>query len=72
MICGIVGVVMALGTNRWVTRPARAFVVTTTVLTAVSLVTPLSAENASTATLRSKSHVEGSRERSPRRQFRLP
>jgi len=33
VICGIVGVVMALGTNRWSTRPARAFVVATTVLT---------------------------------------
>ena len=50
VICGIVGVVMALGTNRWATRPARAFVVATTVLTAVSLVTPLIAENATTAT----------------------
>jgi hypothetical protein len=49
-ICGIVGVVMALGTNRWATRPARAFVLATTVLTAVSLVTPLIAENATTAT----------------------
>lgn len=50
VICGIVGMVMALGTNRWATRPARAFVVATTVLTAVSLVTPLIAENATTAT----------------------
>jgi hypothetical protein len=50
VICGIVGVVMALGTNRWATRPARAFVVATTALTAVSLVTPLIAENATTAT----------------------
>jgi hypothetical protein len=50
VIGGIVGVVMALGTNRWATRPARAFVVATTVLTAVSLVTPLIAENATTAT----------------------
>jgi hypothetical protein len=50
VICGIVGVVMALGTNRCATRPARAFVVATTVLTAVSLVTPLIAENATTAT----------------------
>jgi hypothetical protein len=50
VICGIVGLVMALGTNRWATRPARAFVVATTVLTAVSLVTPLIAENATTAT----------------------
>ena len=51
VICGIVGVVMALGTDRWATRPARAFVVATTVLTAVSLATPLIvAENATTAT----------------------
>jgi hypothetical protein len=50
VICGIVGVVMALGTNRWATRPARAFVVATTVLTAVSFVAPLIAENATTAT----------------------
>jgi Family of unknown function (DUF6069) len=50
VICGIVGVVMAFGTNRWATRPARAFVVATTALTAVSLVTPLIAENATTAT----------------------
>jgi Family of unknown function (DUF6069) len=50
VICGIVGVVTALGANRWATRPARAFLVATTVLTAVSLVTPLIAENATTAT----------------------
>jgi Family of unknown function (DUF6069) len=50
VICGIAGVVMALGTNRWATRPARAFLVATTVLTAVSLVAPLIAENATTAT----------------------
>ena len=50
VIGGIVGVVMALGTNRWATRPARAFVAATTVLTAVSLVTLLLAENATTAT----------------------
>jgi hypothetical protein len=50
VIGGIVGVVMALGTNRWATRPARAFVVATTVLTAVSFVAPLIAENATTAT----------------------
>jgi hypothetical protein len=31
VIGGIVGVVMALGTNRWATRPARAFVAATTV-----------------------------------------
>jgi Family of unknown function (DUF6069) len=50
VIGGIVGVVMALATNRWATRPARAFVAATTVLTAVSLMTPLIADNATTAT----------------------
>jgi hypothetical protein len=49
-VCGIVGVAIALGTGRWARRPARAFVVATTVLTAVSLVTPLIAEHATTAT----------------------
>jgi hypothetical protein len=48
--CGLVGVLIALGADRWLTRPARSFVVATAVLTAVSLVTPLIAENATTAT----------------------
>ena len=50
MVGGLVGVAIALGANRWATRPARAFVVATTVLAAVSLMTPIIAEHATTAT----------------------
>jgi hypothetical protein len=48
--CGIVGILLALAADRWARRPARTFVVVTTVLTIVSFASPIIAENATTAT----------------------
>lgn len=50
LIAGAVGVVLALALHRWAKRPARTFVAVTAVLTVVSFVTPILAENATTAT----------------------
>jgi hypothetical protein len=47
---GIVGTLMALAARRWAWRPARTFLVVTTVLTALSFATPIMAQNATTAT----------------------
>ena len=45
-----IGTVLAVVIARWAKRPARTFLVTTLVLTAVSLVPPLTTSNAETST----------------------
>jgi hypothetical protein len=46
----VVGTLLALALNRYARRPARMFVVVTTLLTVVSFVGPTMAERATTAT----------------------
>jgi Family of unknown function (DUF6069) len=49
-LCGVLGVLFALACNRWAKRPARTFAITAVVFTVVSFGSPLTAQNATTAT----------------------
>lgn len=50
VMCSVVGIVLAVALSRWARRPARTFVVTTVVLTAVSMAGPIGAGATATAT----------------------
>jgi hypothetical protein len=50
LIASVVGILLALAFDRWAKRPARTFLVVATVLSVVSLVTPVLAQEATTAT----------------------
>jgi Na+/melibiose symporter-like transporter len=49
-LCGVLGVLFALACARWAKRPARTFTITAIVFTVVSFASPLTAQNATTAT----------------------
>jgi hypothetical protein len=50
VVSAVVGTLLALALNRYARRPARTFVVATTLLTVVSFVGPVMAQHATTAT----------------------
>lgn len=49
-LCGVLGVLFALACARWAKRPARTFTVTAIVFVVLSFASPLTAQNATTAT----------------------